>query len=106
MRARLLFAAECLATFLMGTWLVVLIAQDPGPPAATSCANCSVQFTARMNPPLFTLTRDPRFYLKDTEILRWDEKELTLTITRSMPRAALVCIRDVCKLAEEWVPSR
>jgi biopolymer transport protein ExbD len=36
-------------------------------------------------------------------IIRWDPKDLTLTVADYAPRELLVCLRGECKLVEQWV---
>lgn len=41
-----------------------------------------------------------------SRIVEWDPADRRLTVTRSLPRDAFICIRDVCRFSEEWVPER
>lgn len=36
-------------------------------------------------------------------IFTWNEEERYLTITPHMRRDAFICMRDQCKLVEEWI---
>lgn len=80
----------CVLAFLVLSALLALARPEPMPASVLQVS-------------LRTTEQSVGFSAGGSAIVRFSEGDRTLTVTEHAPRDLLVCLRDDCRLVEEWI---